>query len=212
MIPAVPYSVRGSNYLFSIATNRTAAIPFARLDRVEVAAIKIQLWYASIMAVHRAMKNEVLVFTLPKTKQILRTLVYGERRVAYMHRLKQLESLQLEMRGIVLESLEEAFAYCIRKETAVARIVEYERTSLNSSMLGAVTNIMQNVSTTVSAVHETGTDYYGKVADKAQTIQSGIQSVAQSISPLAANEEGKVRQDSSEKKSLFSMFRKSSKS
>ena len=164
IMPIVPYTLKHNDRFQTIAIDRSTLVPVAKLDRVEAAVYKIQAWYRSIVAVEHAVKCNEVDIKRRKVKLMLRAVVLSELRLKYLYRLRKLETLMNDMRTFVYEVLEESLTWCIRKEAAVARVIEYEQTSLNNSMIGQVGHLISN----------TGVDLYGVLSDSAMSFQSGM--------------------------------------
>ena len=206
IVPLAPYSVKHNDRYKTVVMDRSTLVPNAKLDRVEVAVYRIQLWYRSIVAVDNALKNGLIVVSRRRVKLMLRAVVLSELRLRYIYRLNKLETLMNDMRVFIYEVLEESLTWCIRKEAAVARVIEYEQTSLNNSMIGQVGNLITN----------TSSDLYGVLSDSAMSIQSGINKLGSQYSNNTSNNNSPMIADDNpkpvERKTLhatvFSLFTK----
>ena len=141
VVPLEPYSMVTADKSFGPITGRNASIPVARMDRREYAALSIQLWYRSIYTVHKAVENGNITCPNVLTKKLMRAVVWGELKLVYMNKLSHRSAVAHDMLLVINKVLEDALQFCFKKEAAVARVIEYEQTSFNNSLLAPIANL-----------------------------------------------------------------------
>lgn len=139
VVPLEPYSVVTADKSFGQITGRNASIPVARMDRRDFAALSIQLWYRSIITVHNSISNKNVTCPNQLTKILLQAVVWCELKLAYMNKINRRSGVASDILTVINEILEDTLQFCFKKEAAVARVIEYEQTTFNNSLLNAPT-------------------------------------------------------------------------
>jgi len=207
LVPVVPYTLRMSKNFYDVVTNRSTALPEGRLERFEVATVRIQCWYRAICAIRTAVRSDEVSFVRPMVGQILFALVWSELRFCYTSRLAALQEVVVQVRGVINDALEDALNFCLRKEAAEARVVAFEQTMLNNARM-----IAEDAE---RAAKHKKMDLYGALTDHAKSIHNNINEHIRRDNrtnsvPAAEDEteDGEEVARTPQRKSVFSMFTK----
>lgn len=173
IVPRTPYTFRKNNNSYVFAGRQGDSGDLSWNECRLAAVVRIQLWYKAWRSVNIVIQNGGAINATATTRRILYAFLLGELRLVYQHKQRVLEVARYDVRVLIDEVIENSLSYCLRKEAAVARVLEYEQTPLNASMMstlisnpvaGATRRVMSSVTGAINGMME-ATNGVGNDAD-----------------------------------------------